>query len=284
MKLLFTGRGTSGSFQIRGIQLGRAIGAHVEPNAQHVDGYDVAVLVKRKTGNLVERLHRAKVPLVWDVVDSWPQDKNVGNTWNQQASLDWLGEQVREIRPAGIVAATNRMRLDCEKLSFGLPVLWLPHHARPGLAINPIRLDVRKVGYSGAVHYLGKWRHVLESECKRRRWKFVVGVEQLAEVDIVVAVRDATGYAARNWKSNVKLANAQGSGTPIICNRESGYMEIDDGALFVDTEDEMKAALDSLVHYEVRLAVSQQLRAATISLDHVAKDYKQWLQQFIQTK
>jgi hypothetical protein len=258
MHVLMTGRGTGGSWQIRGVQLGGEMGAAILPNALDVAPYDVAVLVKRPT----------------DVVDAWPQP--AGNEWNRKRCLDWLEEQIIMIRPSGIVAATKAMAADCER--FGVPVLALPHHARPGLKLNPIRPVVRVVGYEGGEQYIARWRPVIEAECLRRGWRFVMQPAELAEVDIVLALRDSEGYAPRNWKSNVKLANAQGSGTPVICNREAGYLETASGAeRWADTPEELAAAFDELEPTNVRREASEVLRKAAPSLDSVAATYVEWL-------
>lgn len=274
MYILMTGRGTSGSWQIRGLQLGRAIGASVVPDALDCSAYDLAVLVKRPVGNLVERLHRAQVPIVWDVVDAWPQP--YGNDWPQEVCQQWLTSEVRRIRPSAIVAATNAMARDCER--FGLPVLWLPHHSRPFQRPNPVRPAVRAVGYEGGANYLGKWARIVEQACERRGWSFVVNPDQLADLDIVLALRDSTGYAPRNWKSNVKLANAHGTGTPFVGNREAGYLETSCGAEFwADDPIELASAFDSLASHEARRAISSHLLLATRSLEETAKVYKAWL-------
>lgn len=273
MNLLFTGRGTSGSWQIRGVQLGRSVGAAVVPNALDVAPYDIAVLVKRPTAELLQRLRRANVRILWDVVDAWPQP--AGNEWTEARCRAWLEEMVAMIRPAGIVAATQAMAEDCE--CFGVPVLALPHHARPGLRTNPIR-PVKVVGYEGGEQYIARWRPVIEAECARRGWRFVTQPEELAEVDIVLALRDSSGYAPRNWKSNVKLANAQGSGTPVICGRETGYLETASGAeRWADTPEELAAALDSLEPTAERFAVSRRLKEVAPDIDSVAATYLAWL-------
>lgn len=272
MNILITGRGTSGSWQIRGVQLGAAIGATVEPNASKVKGYQVAVVVKRPRPDLLHRLSSVGVPIVWDIVDSWPQP--AGNEWSRDECMVWLREQVRWIKPAGIVAATRQMALDCEE--FAVPVLALPHHARPGQVINPIRERVKLVGYEGGEQYLGRWRAMLEAECGRRDWWFAVNVAKLAELDIVVAVREAKGYAARHWKSGVKLANAQGSGTPVVCNRSAGYMETASGGeQWADDETEMRAALDALASLEARREAVAKFIAP--QMDEIANTYKTWL-------
>jgi hypothetical protein len=270
MRVLVTGRG-SGSWKIRGEQLGSAIGGIVEANTARMNGFDVAILIKRPRSDTLSRL--TSKPIVWDVVDAWPQPE--GNNWNRERCLKWLREQVSTIRPSGIVAATKAMAEDCAE--FGIPVLWLPHHARPGQAINPIREKVVTVGYEGGEQYLGRWRPFLEVECARRGWRFVVNPASLADLDIAVAVREATGYAVRSWKSGIKLANAQGSGTPIVCNREAGYLERGDGALWADDEAEMRGAFDYLADPWRRTQAAGTLLAAEPKLDAVATTYKKWL-------
>lgn len=146
-EILFTGRGTSGSWQIRGVQIGGALRGNVCPAPDVIPRCDLAVLVKRPSAGLVDRLHAAKVPIVWDIVDAWPQP--AGNDWDRPSCLAWLRQQVETIRPAALVAATEQMAIDCEE--FGLPLIALRHHARPEQEINPIRDRVRRVGYEGEI-------------------------------------------------------------------------------------------------------------------------------------
>jgi hypothetical protein len=274
VNILVTGRGTSGSWQVRGVQLGQAIGASVEPNARDVGGFDLAVLVKRPVPDLLQRLRAMAVPVVWDVVDAYPQPD--GNYWGRETCMAWLREQVAQIRPVGIVAATRAMAKDCAE--FGLPVLVLPHHAWPGQGTCVIRPRVQRVGYQGGEQYLGRWRALLEAECARRGWEFVVNPATVANLDIVVAVRSSDGYAPRAWKSNVKLANAQGCGTPCVVNREAGYLETSCGAeRWADDVQEMKAALDGLQSQQTRVEASAALLAAAPRLENIAKDYAAWL-------
>lgn len=191
--------------------------------------------------------------------------------------MQWLRGQIAAVKPIGIVAATGVMADDCEE--FGLPVLRLPHHARPEQAINPIRDEVKTVGYEGGVKYLGQWHGVMEKECARRGWTFVTNPPQLADLDIVVALREATGYAARSWKSNVKAANAQATGTPFICQRASGYMETSTGGeCLADTEAELSKALDILTDVNARRQAHKMLRAGTLPLERVALTYRNWLE------
>jgi hypothetical protein len=274
MHVLITGKGTSGSWRIRGLQLGAAIGADAIPNAVDIAKYDLAVIVKRTPEELVRRIKRAGVPMLWDVVDAWPQPP--GNEWCEPEAKAWLAAAVKEVKPRAIVAATRAMAIDCAQ--FGVPAFALPHHARPNMRRNPIREAVTVVGYEGGPQYLGRWQKKIEDSCNRRGWIFVVNPDELASVDIVVAVRDQTGYAPKHWKSNVKLANAQGSGTPCIVNTESGYVETASGAEFwADDMKEMEAAFDALESQEARRAVGDRLYAAAPKLDKIAEDYKAWL-------
>lgn len=275
MNILMTGRGTSGSWQIRGVQLGRALGATVMPEARDVAPYDAVVLVKRPTSDLLHRLHAAEVPIVWDVVDAWPQPS--GNEWSEHACRYWLRNMVEHLRPAAVVAATQSMARDLADLT-NTPVLALPHHARPGLRRNPIHAEVRTVGYEGGEQYIAKWRPVIEKECARRGWTFIKQPAELADVDIVLALRDSTGYAPRAWKSNVKLANAQGSGTPIVCCSEAGYRETQSGGeQWADTPEQLSAAFDALTPQSSRLEASRKLLASTPHLQTVAETYASWL-------
>jgi len=270
MRIAVTGRGTGGSFEIRGNQLGAAIGAEVKPGAHRLDDYDCVVVVKRP----VLPFSAGDACVVWDVVDAYPQP--AGNSWARHQCLHWLETQVLAIQPDAIVAATDAMAADCGM--FDLPVFALPHHARPGLRRNPIRKEVTTVGYEGGVQYIERWRPIIERECKARGWAFVVNPRELADVDIVLALRDQAGYAPRHWKSNVKLANAQGSGTPCVVARECGYLETACGAEhFADNPQELSAALDALTDYEARRDASERLFKAAPQLDRIAARYRAWL-------
>lgn len=276
MKVVFTGKGTSGSWKIRGEQLGTAMGATLAPKAREVPKCHVAVIVKRSTPELLASLRSSKAKIVWDVVDSWPQP--IGNTWGKAECLSWLSFAFQTMHPSAVVAATRAMAKDLE--SFGVPVLFLPHHSNPSLEANPIREKVQRVGYQGGERYLGRWLPFMQAECARRGWEFVVNPPTLAELDIVVALRHDSGYAVRNWKSGVKLSNAQGTGTPFIGSPERGYLEqcIGNCERFVETEREVQIALDALTHHKERCRVSNWMSSVAPRLETVAKNYQSWLE------
>lgn len=259
--MIITGRGTSGSFQIRGHQLGAAMGARVGANLPR-NGLTIMV----KKGNLKR--------VVWDVIDAFPQPAS--DTWGHAETSAWFDMTVKQIEPIGIVAATRHMADDAKK--YGVPVLWLPHHCRPGLERNRIREDISRIGYEGSVKQLGKWKPIIEAICLRRGWEFVINPPSIASLDIVLAFREARGYPARFYKSNVKLANAQGSGTPVICNREAGYLETSGiGECWADTESELEQELDRLTSHEERFWRAADLYERRLELKPIAEKYKAWL-------
>lgn len=277
LNLLFTGSGRSGSWQIRGAQLGAAVGATVLPMAVDVDAFDLVVVVKRVPPELLQRLHKAGQKFVWDIVDAWPQP--VGNAWSREEALAWLRQELARVRPFAVVAATRAMAEDVRAIAPDVHAFALPHHARPGIALNPLRADVATVGYEGGEAYISVWRKDVERECAARGWRFVVNPVSLSDLDIVLALRDATGYAPRHWKSNVKLANAQSSGTPFIGVDERGYTEtaVVGCERIVKTPRELAAALDALRPLAERTRVSSWMRAIAPLLPAVANDYKLWL-------
>lgn len=268
--VLVTGKGVSGSWIIRGVQLGNAIGAHVEAHALRSKA-DLVIGVKRVTPQIASA-YRGR--LIWDVVDAWPQP--YGNEWDETTCKKWIASEIERLRPIGLIAATKQMATDLS--GFGLPVLWLPHHYRPGVERNPIRPDVKFIGYEGSPPYIEAWRPAIESVCQRIGAKFILNPPSLADLDIVLALRGATGYGPRKWKSNVKLANAHGSGTPFIGSPESGYTEMATGTEYwADNESELAVAVGYLSDRNRRLHVQEQFLKARFSLEQAAEKLKAWL-------
>lgn len=274
MPILVTGRGTSGSWAIRGEQLGSAAGFQVRRQAESAAGFSAVVMVKRPLDHIVRDCHLRRVPLIWDAVDSWPQPD--GNEWGQLACEAWLVQQVATLRPALVIGATERMAMDVERLT-NVPSVCVPHHARPDQKVNPIREMVFSVGYEGGPQYIAKWSESIEKECKRRGWVFVMNPESIASVDIVLALRDQDGYAPRHWKSNVKLANAQATGTPFVGSPECGYLEtrVGNAERFARTERDLSNAFDALSSYGERLRVQGWMMAAAPKLEKVATQYRE---------
>lgn len=277
MRILITGKGKSGSWKIRGEELGGLVG-RVLPNATYADCIESEVIVViKKFGQFGEFCNHIDRPIIWDLIDFYPQPEC--GAWSREFAIDWVRSQIQKFKPAGVIYATQRMMSDVD-----LPGVWIPHHARPDTVINPIREKVEVVGYEGDERYLGKWRPLLEAECRRRGWRFVCNDRPVGMMDIVVAFRDAqfNGYVQRHWKSNVKLANAHAAGTPFIGPPESGYLETAAGGeQWVEDPAELSAAFDSLEPYEVRREIAMAFRRNTITAQACANTLRDYAQELL---
>lgn len=271
MRVLVTGSGRSGSWQIRGVQLGRAIGARVVPSApaDEIRRADLVIAVKRVPDEMLPLL--ADHPrVVWDVVDAWPQP--AGQEWTQAEALAWLSSEMERIKPFAVVWPTRRMQADA---GWSGPQITLPHHAWDKYSPRPLGGPVHRVGYEGAARYLGRWREVLQRACTARGWLLDVNGD-MQRADIGIALRDGECYAARHWKSNCKLANLQALGIPALCSPECGYQETASGGeLWVGDPAEIDAALDAVIADRERLGAL--MRAATLTVDAVAEQYRGWI-------
>lgn len=273
--VLITGTGKAGSsWTIRGEQLGEAIGATIAPmaTAEQCRAADLIVVVKRTSDNILGPVLDSGRPWVWDVVDAWPQAP--GKSISEADSRAWLRGTLHRLRPTGIVWPTERMQADA---NWDGPQITLPHHALPRYTPQPLRERVAVLGYEGAAHYLGRWRGVLDGACEARGWRLMVNGD-MHEADIGVALRDAGGYAASAWKSNVKLANIQALGIPAICSPECGYMETATGGeRWIRDEADLACALDGLSSRQAREAARDAHRAHRVDLGRIAAQYRAWL-------
>lgn len=280
MKILFTGRPNKGSWKIRGLQIATADPAWAcvpedDVSRETLRGVEAAVIVKRFNGKLLATLEKWGGPVLYDVIDPWPKPSEVSEAAEAVAYARSLIP--RGPRIAGVLVANHRMQADFAEA--GQPAFIVHHHARPDQPLNPVRDKVQVVGYEGNPRWLGQWREVLEHECEARGWAFAVSPYQLADLDIVVAMRGApfNGYLDLNWKSNVKLANAQATGTPVIAWPEASYVETAAaGPFWAKTRAQLRSALDRLTDRDQRAMASRNLllAAPSVSLAAIAKQYR----------
>lgn len=211
MKILMVGGGKGGSFEIRGRQLGAALGARVVSALSEADlrWADVVVLVKRAGLQWAKAVHAAGKPLVWDALDCWPQPAM--HRCTDRDARAWLMSQIAVIRPTVTIGATQAMADACGGV-------YVPHHSWPGLVPTPARENVQTVAYQGNPAYLGTWAGAITVECKKRGWTFAINPPDLRQADILVAFRDGQwdGWICRQWKSGVKIVNAICAGRPIL--------------------------------------------------------------------
>jgi len=272
MNILVTGRGGAGSWAIRGEQLGRAMGATVKPQATLADcqAADIIVVVKRVPDELLHAIRQSGRPWVYDIVDAYPQPECSG--WSELQARQWLRDHLRRLNPTAVVWPTLRMQVDADH-----PGWVLYHHHRPGSSCMLVHDRIYRVGYEGRAEYLAGWIGPVLNECKRIGAEFVMNPGSLSQVDVVLALRAGkwNGYCQRNWKSNVKLANAHGSGVPFIGLAEAGYLETAAGGeQLIDTPHQLGEALDSLAHGAVRASIQEKFLANAYSVDQAAADMK----------
>lgn len=285
VRILFTriGNPASGSWQVRGVQMATVLGgsAALNAGAEDIAATDVVVVVKRFDAALIDRIVKAGKPIVYDVVDGWPQP--AGNAWTSIEAMGWLSREISASRASAVIGSTLEMCISIGIFGLGVPCTAIDHHYRPGIELNPIRETVRAVGYEGSERYLDGWRPTIMAECERRGWRFVVNPPRLADVDIAIAVRGGKwrGYATDRWKSNVKIANAQGSGTPIIALPECGAIETSSGGeYFIRSPDEIAAAFDVLTSADERRRRAEIMLRSAPGIAEIADDYRRLLSHF----
>lgn len=277
MKILMTGKGTSGSWQIRGVQVGGELGARLAPMATLDDckAADAIIAVKRIPDPLAYALRKSGKPWVWDMVDAYPSRE--GSTWNERQATDWLRGELKRLKPSGVIWPNARAQADAQWTG---PQCVIYHHHRPGIARNPIRERIGVIGYEGSPKYLEGWAGAISEQCKRLNAVLMVNPDRLADVDVVLALRGTSwnGYPQRRWKSNVKLANAHASGTPFIGMPEDGYQETRTGAEYwATTPQELATALKWLESQSSREEISDRFLQAAIPLELAAEQYREFL-------
>jgi hypothetical protein len=263
MNVLIVGGG-QGSWQIRGIQLGTAIGARTtsNPSDAAIQWADVVVCVKRALFEWADKIHAFKKPIVWDALDFWDQPEQ--NSLSEVEARALLSEKITRHKPLLVIGATQSMAAACRGV-------YLPHHERPGMVAA--KRDQREViAYEGTAKYLGRWRGEIEEICERRGWSFTVN-GSLSTADLVVALRDGQhdGWMCREWKSGVKLVNALALGLPVITQASAAWREIQPDGWLVNTLADLPAVLHrwaerSTAHYTIESRVDY-------SLTHIAARY-----------
>ena len=266
LSIAVTGSGRSGSWRIRGEQLGRAIGAEIitSPIGVNLDRFDIVISVKRP----VVPDHSGSV---YDIVDAWPQP--TGNKWIRADIIRYMKDKAAGF--GSLVCATQTMADD-------LGGFFLPHHYRPNIKESQCPPHVKRVGYEGSRRYLCEWEPVIMAECAARGWEWVPDADLTEEpCDILIALRGAEwqGYGTNNWKSGVKLSNAIGSLTPLICLPERGYLEYGLPVWTVNGISDIAKAFDALAEHRTRDMMARAYMAAKpdYSLKSIAERYLAWL-------
>ncbi len=232
---------------------------------------DVIVVVKRIRDDLLATIRKSGKPWAYDIVDAYPQP--TCSDWARDESLRWLRAHINRLQPDLVIWPNAQMQSD-----FGGGGVVAYHHHRPGIEINSVRERIETIGYEGSPDYIAEWMPAILRESQRRGWAFLINPPRLADVDIVLALRGKrfNGYPQKHWKSNIKLANAHGSGTPFIGADECSYRETAAGGeMFVESADQLHDAFDALEPAAVRRRISEQFLAASKRTDiaSIAEEY-----------
>lgn len=254
--------------------MAQAMGAVAAPMAtlEQCSAADVIVAVKRIPEQLLTTIRKSGKPWAWDCVDAYPQPACSG--WDREQAMRWLRAEIARLKPGLVIWPNARMQEDA---GHGEVIY---HHHRPGIEINPIRDRMDVIGYEGSEKFIHSWRPAIEAECRRIGARFVVNPQRLADVDVVMALRGDgwNGYPQARWKSNVKLANAHGSGTPFIGAPEDGYIETAcGGERWASSLQQLSAALDELANQATRQQVQVQFLHHSLPIEEAAKRYEEVL-------
>jgi hypothetical protein len=280
VKIGFVGHESKGAWQIRAKQIAPFINARLDPKMSSLN-YDLIILIKLPDLATYQRIKKAQVPVIWDVVDCWSQNQKLNmSTWDKESMLEWLKEKLEYIKPFTTIAATNVMSKDIESLGYKSKIIY--HHSRPKIIKNPLRSELEIVGIEGSEFQYGSWGRKVKTICKNLnlifKGNFDTSKDHLHKFDVVVINRDDNGYAVQNWKSNIKLSNAHASGTPGIFNREKGYEDVSSGyEQWADTEEEIVEAIEKLRSYDLRQTIHENFLKNTITLEQVAEEYKKFI-------
>lgn len=272
LRVVITGSGKAASFLIRGHQLGEAIGATVIRDAplDILAAADIIVAVKRVAPALAESLRVCGRPVVWDALDFFEQ-----TTHASRGVL--VGEAKRRaaaMNAKAIIGATWRMADDLGSQYH------LVHHGWDRGRV-PIRERIGVVAYEGSPAYLGEAHEWIDQVCHERGARFAINPLNYLNADVVIAMRTAPydSYATRNWKSGVKLSNAQIAGMPFIGRNEAGYLEqMSGGELWAEGAAAFATALDVLADPSERERRSEIMFQAAPRLGTIAENYRRILE------
>ena len=237
---------------------------------------DVVVLVKRAAEVWWKEAAACGKPIVWDVLDFWPQPN--ANTVPVNEHRHRIAQVQRECRASLLIGATEAMARD-------IGGLYLPHHCRLGLAPTEPRATASVVAYDGSPRYLGSWAPAISKACEALGLQFVLNPAHLSTADILVSFRDAEwdGEVCRQWKSGVKFVNAICAGRPIVTHACAALTEIRPMSVTIDSLDALTEALDLATGpaFRERAYEDGLQRAPGFTVDAIAARYLELLRRVV---
>jgi len=267
VRVLFTSRSSAGAWQVRGEQVAalrtnwRAVR---QPTAGDIAACDLVCVVKKPDPQVLERARRLGKAIVFDIVDSWAQPDDGLRCAGLEEARALFRSAWSAIAADGYIFPTRCMARDLGPLVCTGVTIY--HHHWPQLAANPVRAQVRTVGYEGA-DYLGPWLARIERACAGRGLRFVANPRDYNELDIVVLARGGAhgNFLSRRYKSNVKLANAYGAGMPALAHADemsAHDTDCGDVLFFTDRPGSFERQLDRLcASHALRQSIHRRFRA-----------------------
>lgn len=286
-RVCFLGYEHLGSWKIRGEQIAEQKKdwlATSEITEKLLDEFEIFCVVKYLKPGWGEILKKHKKIVIIDVVDGWKQPADNARVKNLRHAQRLFRKRWRKWKFVdAFIFPTMAMREDLHTLVPLSSVIY--HHFRPGMKINPVRPDVRSIGYEGSPEFLDNWRGILEKYCSECNIDFSINPNSLSSVDIGIAARgnEHDCYLTRRYKSNVKLANFYGSGTPCAVQYDQdAYHETDCGAVrFFQNENDLVTVLDLLrENYETRKRIHEEFIRASHDYDvrRIADQYERFFE------
>ena len=290
VKACFVSNTSAGSWEIRGKQIAGMRSnwlAINKPSKSIIDEADIICVVKKPNFKIIEIARKKNKPIVYDILDSWQQPSDDRACLNKEDAINLFSKKWKEIDADGYIFPTKNMENILGTLVKNKVTIY--HHYWPQIKINPIRKIVKKVGYVGNKNFLGMWGHKLDQLCKKKDIEFVINPEDFIDMDVVVLTRggDYANYLAKNFKSNVKLANAMGSGTPALIHyREMSAHDTDSGdsLFFTDHPDSLERQLDRLIKsHDLRAAIHNNFieESVNFSIEVISDQYEYFFQDII---
>ncbi|MGE3771134.1 MAG: glycosyltransferase [Bdellovibrionales bacterium] len=313
VRVCFTSKSSAGAWQIRGAQIA-AMRSNWEainkPSVADIKRFDVFCVVKRADWDFLEEVRKAGKAVVYDIVDAWPKPSTreaegflkdakraakqkafeLLNPWDQPgeddgsvntpaAAREMFGQLWAPIKADAYIFPTETMRRDLgPAVNYGVTIY---HHYWPQIKTNPLREKVLTIGHEGNAAFLGEWDAVIRRLCEGRGLNFVVNPAEYTDIDIVIVVRGGAHatFLTSSYKSNVKTANAYGSGTPVIVhNNEMSAHDTDEGdILFFTDEESLGRQMDKLIgDYQLRQLIQINfLKAAQkYRIERIADQYE----------
>lgn len=292
VNVCFTSRSSGGAWQIRGVQIAmmrlnwQAIN---KPSNSDLENADLICCVKRPDYKIIDRAKKMGKPIVFDIVDSWAQpDDGLKYTDLQKARS--LFEQIwMTIDADGYIFPTKTMNADLGTLVHNSSTIY--HHYKPQILENPIREKVVNVGYEGG-DYLGEWKSIIENACLSRGLVFTINPLNYFDLDLVVFARGGEhgNFLSRRYKSNVKLANAIGSGTPALVHfDEMSAQDTDTGDVlfFTNNPGSFERQLDKLINNpSLRIQIHKKFieAAPRFHINNIANQFESFFQRVLERK